>query len=183
MRFFYFFLHMSKFFRTFAAEKLTHHTTMKRLAQLTLFFITLVALVSCGKQNQPVSDPRDAFIGEYDFQATGNLDLHIGSAVAYSIPLNENGSFTIAPAEEPGEVLIIGYNDTIHATVANQYLLFESTTTNMEYSGVSLQLTFIYGKAKLENNTLTWHTDVLGTASYNAIALTGTGQIDVIATR
>jgi len=153
------------------------------MRRLVKFFFTLVAmfcLISCEGNRV---DPRDAFVGEYSFAASGSVDLYMGATKLYTVPLDETGTFTITKAEEDGEVLIIGYNDTIHASVSGKHLLFESTTTNYEYEGVKLQMTFVYGKATLEENQLHWNTDVQATGSYGAFSASGTGQIAVVATK
>lgn len=154
---------------------------MKHLAKLCFISCVLMALVACGDRN--AAEQRADFVGEYDFRATGNVEMRTGSTQIASLPLDENGTFVITEANAPDEVMLVGYNDTIYATVAGQYLLLESTTTNMDYNGVNLQLTFLYGKAKLENNQLSWHTDVIGTATYGVMSASGSGEIEIVATK
>jgi len=153
---------------------------MRRSVKLFFTLVAMICLISCEGNGV---DSRDAFTGEYTFAASGSADLYMGATKLYTIPLDETGTFAITKAEEEGEVLITGYNDTIRASVSGKNLLFESTTASYEYEGVKIQLTFIYGKATLDGNQLHWNTDVQATGSYGALSASGSGQVAVVATK
>ena len=159
---------------------------MRRLVKLFFALIAMLSLISCEQKKDEVAAPadsRDAFVGKYSFTATGSLDLYMGQEKLFTLPLDETGEFDITKAQEEGEVLITGYNDTIRANVSGKNLLFESTTTDWEFGEIKLRLTFIYGKATLEDNRLHWNTDVQANGSYGVLSASGTGQIDMVATK
>ena len=142
--------------------------------------VSALAFTACEKDKV---DPRDAFIGEYDFNATGSVELYAGSTHLLDVPLDEAGTLAISKAEEEGQVLIIGYNDTIHAAVSGNNLFLESTVYTQEYNGATIMMTLVYGKATLEENQLSWETDVQATATYSVLSGSGTGHITVVATK
>lgn len=145
--------------------------------------LATLLFVSCDPNNPTTTtttDPRDKFVGEYSFVATGNVDVNLG-VTSLSIPLNEDGTFEITKAEVENEVLITGYGATINAVVSGNQLILESTTSEMEYSGATVKLTFTHGRATLKDNQLTWSTTVTAIVTYNSLTATGDGQVSMVA--
>lgn len=90
-----------------------------------MIMAVLLALTAC-EGNKEV-DPRDAFIGTYSYEATGSVDFDFG-ITSYSVPLNEQGTFTISKSGDGDQVVIDGWNDPINATVSGNQLILESNT-------------------------------------------------------
>lgn len=154
---------------------------MKKI--LFFAFVLVVCAVTFTACERNDVDSRDSFIGEYTFNATGDVELYVGSTRLFNVPLDQDGTFIISKAEEEGQVMIVGYNDTIYAAVSGNNLFIESTVTNEEYNGATIKMTFIYGKATLVENRLSWETDVQATATYGVLSGSGTGHISVVATK
>lgn len=152
--------------------------------KLFLFAALATLLFASCDPNTPTTttptDPRDKFVGEYSFVATGNVNVNL-TITEWNIPLNESGTFEITKAEAENEVLITGYGATINAVVSDNQLILESTTSEMEYSGATVQLTFTHGRATLTDSQLTWSTTVTAIVTYNSLTASGNGQISMIA--
>ena len=133
----------------------------------------------------PVSEvePRDAFVGAYSFQATGNVDLFAGGMKLISLPLDQNGNFKIDKYGDNSKVVITGYNDSIFAFVDGNELILESNTYKAAYGDFDIKLTFTYGKAVLDSTRLTWDTEVSGVGQYSSYTVTGNGTVTVSATK
>ncbi|MBO4250543.1 MAG: hypothetical protein J5884_04725 [Paludibacteraceae bacterium] len=152
--------------------------TLKHL--IPVFLMGIIAIfVSCGE----AVDQRDAYVGVYDFEAKGNLDFYYMGVSVMSMPLDETGTFTISKIGDKDKIAIVGYNDTIYATVSGKQLTLEATTYSFHDSGVDMEVTFTYDKAKLNKNQLTWETDVYATATYNGINAKGEGEVSMVATK
>jgi hypothetical protein len=149
---------------------------MKRIFFMCCTAAMLIAFSSCSDK----VDPRDTFIGAYTYKATGNMEFSFGT-FKLPIPLDNEGTFVIAKSGEKDQVVITGYNDSIHATVSGNQLVLESNIFTETYEEAEVQMTFSYGKATLANDTLRWDTDVLGVALYNGYSLTGKGNISMVA--
>ena len=154
--------------------------------KLFLFAALATLLFSaCDQKNTPTtttsSDPRDKFVGEYSYVATGNVDLYVGTSKITSIPLNDDGTFEISKGENENDVLIAGYGTTIPAVVSGNQLILESTTSDVEYGEIKAKLTFTHGRATLEGTQMSWSTTVNAVATYSAITATGEGQVSMIA--
>lgn len=152
---------------------------MKKITYLCLFAV-LFAFSSCGSSSEV--DVRDAFVGVYDYAATGSLNFDFG-ITKYNVPLDEEGTFTISKEGEGNKVVIEGWNDPIHATISGDQLILESNNYETSYGEIALQLSFSYGKATLADNRLTWNTDVSGEARYGSFAATGSGTVVMVAAK
>lgn len=154
----------------------------KYLKGVYLLAVAAISLVlsSCGGQNNP--DPRDAFVGTYSYEASGNIDFDF-SITTYHIPLNDKGKITISKVGDENKVLIEGWNNPINATIAGNQLILESNEYTTNYGDIALQLSFTYHKATLVENKLTWDTDVRGEGRYSSFSAIGAGTISVVATK
>ena len=59
----------------------------------------------------------------------------------------------------------------------------DPTEHDIDYGEVSLHLAFTYGKATLEDNQLTFTSEVEVSASYQSQTLSGSGTVDIVATK
>lgn len=153
---------------------------MKKFIQFCLTAVVLVAFAACTSKQEV--DPRDAFIGAYTYEAKGSVDFNFG-ITNYSVPLNNQGTFTISKSGDGNKVVIEGWNDPINATVSGNQLTLESNEYETTYGEIALQLSFSYGKATLADNKLTWETEVNGSAQYSSFAANGTGIVSMAATK
>ena len=148
---------------------------------MPLWMAGIVWLIcACGNNNV---DPRDAYVGAYEFEAKGQVDFYYFGTPVMNVPLDEKGTFTISKIGDKNKIAIVGYNDTIYATVSGDQLTLESTTYSFRDSGVDLELTFTYDKAHRNKNHLSWHTDVYAEARYNGINAKGEGNVEMEAER
>jgi hypothetical protein len=69
---------------------------MKKL--LFLAFLPLL-LAGCSK-DEPTTDPRDQYEGNYRYTMIGSLSMNYGGAILYTVPMNENGNATITKSGE-----------------------------------------------------------------------------------
>ena len=81
---------------------------MKKFIQFCLAALVLVAFAACEKKQEV--DPRDAFVGAYTYDAKGSVDFDFG-ITRYSVPLNNQGTFTISKSGDGNKVVIEGWND------------------------------------------------------------------------
>ena len=152
---------------------------MKKFIQFCLVAVVAIVFASC---NGNGVDQRDNFVGVYSYTATGSVAFNLG-ITNYTVPLDEQGTFTISKEGDGNKVVIKGWNDPINATVSGNQLILESNEYDTTYGGIALQLSFSHGKATLAGNQLTWVSEVNGKAQYSGYAATGTGTVNMVATK
>jgi len=155
------------------------------MKKLFYSFLAGMALLFASCQGNG-ADQVTNYMGEYSFNATGEVSLSMGSQ-SFNYPLDEDGKFTISQVDNEGRVMLTGYNDTIYGTIAGNKLFFESSTMTTDYNGFTVNLTFIYDTGTFKGNTLSWNTNVQATASGTIIGVpvtaTGSGQVLINATK
>ena len=152
-----------------------------KFIQLSVAVAAFLGFAACNPTS--TMDERDAFVGVYSYQSTGKIDFYAGSKVILSKSLNEEGTLTISKKGDKDQVNIIGYNDTIQATVSGNTLTLEANEFDVENSGMVLHLNFVYDKATLKDDVLTWQSDVTGSATYMGITANGNGSVTTTATK
>ena len=153
--------------------------------------VFVLGFAACTNENPPeVSapvDPRDAFVGVYDYTSNGNIEFTSTGVKPMSIPLSKEGSFSIAKEAEDNKVAIVGAilggKDSIHAVVTGNQLMLEQGSTNYTEGDLNIQMMLSYDKATLTDNQLVWDADILGVASYSGISVNCTGHLSVIAVK
>ncbi len=153
--------------------------------------VFVLGFAACTNENPPQvgqpTDPRDAFVGVYDYTSNGNIEFTSTGVKPMSIPLNKEGSFTIAKEAEDNKVAIVGAilgeKDSIHAIVTGNQLMLEQGSANYTEGDLSIQMMLSYDKATLTGNQLVWDADILGVASYSGISVNCTGHLSVIAVK
>jgi len=155
-----------------------------KFTDLLVVAIAMFAFAACNNNTDPEpvvpTDPRDAFVGTYDYESTGALDLD-GGIVKLNIPLNDEGTFIISKVGDKEQVMIKGDSDSINATVSGNQLILELGTYHQTISSIDLQFTFKDKKATLEADTLTWESDIYGIGTYHGISADGDGHVYVTA--
>ena len=149
---------------------------------LMVMVLAVVALCGCERSGE-TSDPRLAFVGEYTFVSTGDIDLYLGSTKAFAVPMDKEGEMSIKLAEKSNAVWIIAEGDSVLAAVSGNELYMEPMKQETTVAGISMDMSFSYGKATLENNQLSWITNVDITATYMSLQVTGSGQVVIVATK
>lgn len=144
--------------------------------------IVMVAAVLCGCERGQV-DPRVAFVGDYSYVSTGEIDIYLGVVPAGKLPLDYEGEFTLELGKASNELLMIDGNDTTVAVVSNNTIYLEPVTQIESMGGVDMEITYDYGEATLINNQLDWQVDVSVTATYQGAVLSGSGPIEIVATK
>lgn len=151
-----------------------------KIFQLILAAMMIVTFAAC---NQNEVNPRDSFLGTYTYEANGAIDIYANAIKIMSVPLNQTGNFTVIPEGKGDRVAIVGYNDTIHASVSSNTLILQSNEYKTTQNNTELQLHFSNGKATMANNVLTWQSEVTGVGKYNNISASCNGTVSVTAAK
>jgi len=147
--------------------------------------LLLVAVLWCGCEGGGLNpkNAREAFVGDYTFVSTGDVDLYMGATKVITIPMDQKGEMTIALAEKSNAVWIIADNDSTLASVSENELFIEPTEEEVTMAGIDMQMSFTHSKATLVNKQLSWTSTMDITATYRSMSLSGKGQVDIVATR
>lgn len=145
--------------------------------------IVMVAAVLCGCERGQV-DPRVAFVGDYSYVSTGEIDIYMDRVVpAGKLPLDNEGEFTMVLGEASNEILMIEGNDTTVAVVSNNTIYLEPVTVIESMAGIDMEITYDYEEATLINNQIDWQVEVSVKATYLGVVLSGSGPIEIVATK
>ncbi len=144
--------------------------------------IVMVAAVLCGCERGQV-DPRVAFVGDYSYVTTGEIELYLGDVSAGKMPLDNEGEFTFVLGKASNEILMIDENDTTVAVVSNNTIYLEPMTQIESMGEVDMEVIYDYGEATLINNQLDWQVEVSIKATYKGAVLSGSGPIEIVATK
>lgn len=144
--------------------------------------IVMVAAVLCGCERGQV-DPRVAFVGDYSYVLTGEIELYMDSVPVGKMPLDHEGEFTFVLGEASDEILMIEKNDTTVGVVSNNTIYLEPVTQIESMGEVDMEVIYDYGEATLVNNQLDWQVEVSITATYQGAVLSGSGPIEIVATK
>lgn len=153
------------------------------MKKVLFFLVMFVAFAACRSKDEPSADPRDAFVGDYSFVSEGSIDLYAGVSKVFTIPMNETGDLSIKPATESNAVWVIAESDSTKGYVSGSQLFMDPTSEDTQFGELNLHLSFTYGKATLQDNQLSWPSDVAITASYKDYNLLGNGRVDITATK
>ena len=154
---------------------------------LTRFFALLLAILTfaaCDRsKEEPSTDPRDIFVGDYSFESVGSIDLYADLVKVVTVPMDQKGELSIVSGDKDDMVWIIASGDTALAYVSDNQLLMEPTEDEATFGDLVMEMSFTYGKATLKDNQLSWTSDVDITASYKEHILSGIGTVDIVATK
>lgn len=146
--------------------------------------IVMVAAVLCGCERGHVDpDPREAFVGDYSYVSTGEIELYLGDVPAGKLPLDNEGEFTLVLGKASNEILMIEENDTAVAVVSNNTIYLEPLTQIESMGKIDMEITYDYGEATLINNQLDWQGEVSVKATYQGAVLSGSGPMEIVATK
>ena len=156
---------------------------MKWIRKISWMLAMMLVLVACSKEDKAEIDPRDAFVGAYDYTATGSVDIYAAGAKIWTLPLDDSGTFTISKYGEENQVVIVGYNDSIRAVVNGDQLALESNTIRYSYGSVNIQMMLSYEDAKLVEKKLNWEADIMAMGTYESYSINGNGHVSMEATK
>ena len=179
-------LHISKKSSKFAPDLEKGISEMKKnwIKTVIIALMAVVGLVSCETQEKEEKQ-RDTFIGEYDYETTGEADLYAGILKIMTVPLNTTGTFSIVPCAEANRLAIVKGTDSIYAVVSGNNLYIEMPTLEYTYADYGeVQLMFSDNKVTRDaDNRLHWQSDVVAIGVYGSYTATGNGNIDLVATK
>ena len=128
-------------------------------------------------------DPRDKFIGVYDFETSGDVDVYVSVMKVATIPINIDGTFTISKEGAKDRVNIVWNNDTVHGVVSGDKMHVETVTVDTVFNDFTAQISLYSGQAQLDSTQLRWTTDVYARLQYSTYAGAGEGKVTIIANK
>ena len=155
-----------------------------------MLIVCVLGMVACSPtepEAKKYDDPRDAFVGEYDYTSTGDMDVYMAGKKVYSTPFDKDGSFEIVKETEASKVAIVGAiygdQDSIHAIVNGNQLTLQDNSANYSNDLVTIKMMISYEPATLTGNKLIWEADVMGMGTFQSYSITGDGHISLEATK
>ena len=156
----------------------------KYLTRIFAILLAILTFAACDRsKEEPSTDPRDIFVGDYSFESVGSIDLYAGLVKVVTVPMDQKGELSIVPGDKDDMVWIIASGDTALAYVSDNQLLMEPTEDEATFGDLVMEMSFTYGKATLKDNQLSWTSDVDITASYKDHLFLGSGKVDIVATK
>jgi len=161
---------------------------LKTFGKIMLSCVLLIGLAACSKdkkeEQEAKVDPRDAFVGDYTYEATGRIKMNnIPLLDTISIPLNEKGEAMIAKEGDQSKIIIVAEKDTIRAEVTGNQLRLDSSSVTYTYNKIKLQMMLSNDRATLENKQINWESDILTEGSYNEHKVNGDGHLKIVANK
>ena len=145
-----------------------------------LFCLFLVLLFTACSESV---DPRDAFVGVYDFETTGSVDIYVSAVKLTTIPLNLNGTLTISKENTKDQVAIIWRNDTVHGTVAGEKMYVDNIHIDTTYHSLEAQLDIFPDPVQKDSTQLKCKSTVRARLQYSSYAGSGEGEVTIVATK
>jgi len=152
------------------------------LSRICAVMMAVLMLAACSK-NDPESDPRVAFVGDYTFVSSGSIDLYAGATKALTVPVDEQGDMSIKLLDEANAVMVNVMGDSAKAYVTGNQLFLDPTEEHLTVGPVEMTAKVTFGKAPLVEGVMTIPADVDVTATYQSMNLLGKGTIEVVATK
>ena len=143
----------------------------------------LIAFVSCDNKPEQEIDMRDKYVGTYSYSTKGSVDVLYGAIKILTVSLDEEGELKISKVGDKDQVIVTGYKDTIQATVSGDKLMLEPFVIDMKNETYSAQVTFGDVQATLNDNVLTWNTEVDVELKYGSYTASGSGPLSMTATK
>lgn len=159
--------------------------TLKTFGKIILSGVLLFGLAACSKdKKEEQTDPRDAFVGAYTYEATGELiiaDLPELLSRFDTLPVNQNGEATIAKEGEGNKIIMVADKDTLRAEVTGNQLRLDSNSVNYHFGELNFQMVLTNDRATLTGNQIDWESDVLSAVSYKKLSFSGDGHLKIVA--
>lgn len=160
---------------------------LKTFGKILLSGMLLTGLAACSKdkkEEQAKVDPRDAFVGDYTYEATGEmvvLDLPEIISFLDTIPISREGEATIAKEGDQNKIIMVADKDTIRAEVTGNQLRLDSNSVNYNFGELKFQMVLTNDRATLTGKQIDWESDVLSDVSYKKLSFNGNGHLKIVA--
>ena len=157
----------------------------KYLTRIFAILLAILTFAACdrSKEEEPSTDPRDVFVGDYSFESVGSIDLYAGLVKVVTVPMDQKGELSIVPGDKDDMVWIIASGDTALAYVHDNQLLMEPASEEATIGELVMELSYTYSTATLKDNRISFSSEVEITASYKEHILSGIGTVDIVATK
>lgn len=146
-----------------------------------LLALVIICFTSCKKNDETVTDDRDAFVGTYSTTVAGNIHMELGSEYA-DVPVSFDGSITIAKQGNSNMVKVSGDFETT-GVVSGNTISFDACTHTGSSNGVTMTINESFKSSTLDGNTLVIKSTLTGTAYYQGYSLPLTGYMNYIAVK
>lgn len=151
---------------------------------LTRAFVVLSAALTLVACEGTKTDPRQAFVGDYNYVTTGDIDLYAGGVKIYTFPMDQEGEMSIALAEKENAVWVKVMGDSTIAYVSGKQLFMDPSYEEAVYNDLVMNVKFVFSKAELVENQLAFTADVEINATYReTINANGSGTVNIVATK
>ena len=156
---------------------------MKTLKGICVIAMTVAVL--CGCERQEPKDAREAFVGNYTYTylAPDSIPVYIDTMKVGSIPVEGEGEFSLVLGNAENELWMVEEGDTTLATVSGKTIYLEPVTTFVTYMGIDIETRYDYGTGVLTGNQIKWKVDAFMKGTYMGISMSGSGPMDLIATK
>ena len=163
---------------------------LKTFGKIMLSCVLLIGMAACSKdkkeEQEAKVDPRDAFVGDYTYEATGEMilkDLPELLSRFDTIPIAQNGEATIAKEGDQNKIIMVADKDTIRAEVTGNQLRLDSNSVSYNFGELKFQMVLTNDRATLTGNQIDWESDVISDVSYKKLSFNGDGHLKIVANK
>lgn len=146
-----------------------------------LFALVIICLTSCKKNDDTITDDRDAFVGTYSTSVAGNIHATVGNESA-DIPMSDDGSITISKYGNGNMVKISGDFNS-NGVVSGKTITIDACTHSISEDGMTLTINENFKSSTLDGNTLVIKSTLTGTGYYQGYSFPLTGYMNYIAVK
>ena len=138
----------------------------KSFALITLVCAIAAAFVfvACDGDDGNKADARDAFVGAYNYVATGSVAAYYDDRMIVRFPLDSKGKFIISKVGDGDEVIINGLREMDRAIVLGEQLIMEGPkviTTTYDNNLLKFSYSDAYGTMNGDTLNIVMNVDVV----------------------
>lgn len=157
---------------------------MKIKLNFLIIFVLNFSLffVSCKTNNEPV-DPRDEYVGDWNYIKTGNIDTYLNGSIIGTNTINETGIYNISKLGADSLLIGNSTDDLMRARLSGTTLTLKSQSiTTIEEGGTST-VKYVWGGIVNSKNSINISSTLTGT--FNMLVFSGTisGNIAMVLTK
>jgi len=145
------------------------------------FFLIAMLMVFTACENSDSVNNRDAFIGVYEYQTDGQVDIFVDGVKMLSPTLDGDGMFEIVKEGDKNGVAIIGSSfaqiDSLHAVVKGSKLVLVTDEYAYNAQGMTLILKLSNDEMPMVDNKITWETNITGNGAFGDKDVTCSGNL------
>ena len=150
---------------------------------LALIIAMIIIFGGCKKsETEPVIDPRDAFVGNYNESVNGSMTITVNGQAETS-PVNSTGSFSIEKGSSESRIVRVETDGTRYeGTISGNHVQFDP----MHVSGTQNGMTITYiadVSGNISGNVLNYTMDITGSVYYQGATFPLTGRVASVATK